>query len=57
MTEMRSMTDWIMLEDLKKKTEAGEPLAEQDVEFLRRLVDWLDAKSLVEAGFPEEWLT
>jgi hypothetical protein len=57
MSEMRSMTDWIMLEDLKERQAAGEALTEQDVEFLRRLVDWLDARSLVEHGFPPEWLT
>jgi hypothetical protein len=57
MTEMRSMTDWIMLEDLKERQAAGEALTEQDVEFLRRLVDWLDARSLEEEGFPQEWAT
>jgi hypothetical protein len=54
---MRSMTDWVMLEDLKERQAAGEPLTEQDVEFLRRLVDWIDARSLVEHGFPQEWTT
>jgi hypothetical protein len=52
---MHSTTAWAKLQDLKAKQAAGEPLTEQDVEFLRRLVDWLDAKSLEEEGFPEEW--
>jgi excisionase family DNA binding protein len=55
--QMHSTTAWAKLQDLKAKQAAGEPLTEQDVEFLRRLVDWLDAKSLEEEGFPQEWAT
>jgi hypothetical protein len=57
MTQMVSITAWVMLEGIKAKVKAGEALTEEDVEFLRRLVDWLDAKSLVEEGFPQEWTT
>jgi hypothetical protein len=57
MTQMYSLTDWAMVQDLKAKVEAGEAFTEQDIEFLRRLVDWLDARSLEEEGFPQEWAT
>jgi hypothetical protein len=55
MTQVSAMTDWVLLEGIKAKVKAGEALTEEDVEFLQRLVDWLDAKSLEEEGFPEEW--
>jgi hypothetical protein len=54
MTQMYSLTDWAMVQDLKAKVEAGETLTEEDVAYLRRVVDWLDVASLDE-GFPEEW--
>jgi hypothetical protein len=57
MTQMYSLTDWAMVQDLKAKVEAGETLTKEDVAYLRRVVDWLDAKSLEEEGFPEEWAT
>jgi excisionase family DNA binding protein len=55
--QMHSMTAWAKLQDLKAKQAAGEALTEKDVEFLRRLIDWLDARALVEHGFPPEWAT
>jgi excisionase family DNA binding protein len=55
--QMHSTTAWAKLQDLKAKQAAGEALTEEDVEFLRRLVDWLDARSLEEEGFPQEWAT
>jgi hypothetical protein len=55
--QMYSMTAWAKLQDLKAKQAAGEALTEEDVEFLQRLVDWLDARSLEEEGFPQEWAT
>jgi hypothetical protein len=57
MTQMYGITDWVFVEDMKRKVEAGETLTEEDVANLRRLVDWLDAKQLVEQGFPQEWTT
>jgi hypothetical protein len=57
MTQMSAMTDWVLLEGIKAKVKAGEAVTEEDVEFLRRLVDWLDARRLVEEGFPQEWTT
>jgi hypothetical protein len=57
MTQMYGITDWVFVEDMKRKVEAGETLTEEDVANLRRLVDWLDAKQLVEEGFPQEWTT
>jgi hypothetical protein len=50
-----SLTDHFLVLSLKERLERGSPLAEEEWQFLERLLDKLELDSLQVAGFPVEW--
>jgi hypothetical protein len=49
------LTDHFLMLELRERIERGSPLAPEEWQFLERLLDKLELRSL-DYGFPEEWL-
>jgi hypothetical protein len=51
-----SLTDQVLVAELRERIERGSPLAPEEWEYLQRVLDKLELDTLQVAGFPREWL-